>query len=133
MLNSNRGLVKGVARAPEIKPEDIATMLTTNVSGLVAMTQAILPIFLKRAPNANGISGKGDIVNIGSVAGRVPYAGGSIYCASKAAVKSFSTSLRKELVNTGVRVIEVDPGMVETEFSVVRFYGDKNKADDVYK
>jgi len=133
VLVNNAGLVKGLDRAPDIKPEDIATMFNTNVSGLVAMTQAILPIFLKRGPNPNGISGKGDIVNIGSIAGRVPYAGGSIYCASKAAVKSFSTSLRKELVHTGVRVIEIDPGMVETEFSVVRFYGDKSKADAVYQ
>jgi 3-hydroxy acid dehydrogenase/malonic semialdehyde reductase len=124
--NNYSGLVKGVAKAPEISPADIQTMLSTNVVGLIAMTQAILPIF-----QAKG--GRGDIVNIGSIAGRVPYAGGSIYCATKASVKSFSTSLRKELVNTRIRVIEVDPGQVETEFSIVRFYGDKSKADAVYE
>jgi 3-hydroxy acid dehydrogenase/malonic semialdehyde reductase len=118
--------VKGVAKAPEISPADINVMLSTNVVGLIAMTQAILPIF-----NAKG--GRGDIVNIGSIAGRVPYAGGSIYCATKAAVKSFSISLRKELVNTRIRVIEIDPGQVETEFSIIRFYGDKAKADAVYQ
>ncbi|KAJ3551786.1 hypothetical protein NPX13_g11276 [Xylaria arbuscula] len=121
------GLVKGVAKAPEIAEDDINTMFTTNVTGLINMTQAILPIFLRR-PNG----GVGDIINIGSIAGREPYAGGSIYCATKAAVRSFTDSLRKELIATRVRVMEIDPGQVETEFSVVRFYGDKAKADAVY-
>lgn len=91
------------------------------------MTQAILPIF-KARPDG----GKGDIINIGSIAGREAYQGGSIYCATKAAIRSFGTSLRKELIATKIRVIEIDPGQVETEFSVVRFYGDKEKADAVY-
>lgn len=102
-------------------------MFATNVTGLINMTQAILPIFLGRADG-----GSGDIINIGSIAGIEPYAGGGIYCATKAAVRSFSESLRKELISTQIRVIEVDPGQVETEFSVVRFYGDKSKADAVY-
>lgn len=84
-------------------------MFDTNVTGLINMTQAVLPIYLTR-PNG----GAGDIINIGSIAGREPYAGGSIYCATKAAVRSFSDSLRKELVATRVRVMEVDPGQVET-------------------
>jgi hypothetical protein len=92
------------------------------------MTQAILPIFLAR-----GESGAGDIINVGSIAGREPYPGGSIYCATKAAVRSFTSSLRKELIASRVRVIEIDPGQVETEFSVVRFYGDKSAADKVYE
>jgi 3-hydroxy acid dehydrogenase/malonic semialdehyde reductase len=147
------GLVKGVAKAPEIAEEDMNVMFTTNVTGLINMTQAILPIFLRR-PNG----GSGDIINIGSVAGREPYSGGSIYCATKAAVRSFTDSLRRELIASRVRVLEVDPGQVETvstilrarlevgfaswgyksilmlgqEFSVVRFYGDKAKADAVY-
>jgi 3-hydroxy acid dehydrogenase/malonic semialdehyde reductase len=127
LINVNSGLVKGIARAPEISSEDINTMFSTNVTGLIAMTQAILPVFLAR-PNG----GSGDIINVGSIAGRDGYPGGSIYCATKAAVRTFTDSLRKELISTRVRVIEIDPGQVETEFSIVRFYGDKSKADAVY-
>ncbi|KAK4152772.1 hypothetical protein C8A00DRAFT_44201 [Chaetomidium leptoderma] len=127
VLVNNAGLVKGVARAPEIAEEDVSVMFQTNVTGLINMTQAILPIF-KARPDG----GAGDIINIGSIAGREPYAGGSIYCASKAAVRAFTDALRKELIDTRIRVMEVDPGQVETEFSVVRFYGDKSKADAVY-
>lgn len=103
-------------------------MFATNVTGLINMTQAILPIFKARGDQG----GSGDIINIGSIAGREPYAGGSIYCATKAAVRSFTDALRKELIATRIRVMEIDPGQVETEFSVVRFYGDKSKADAVY-
>lgn len=127
VLVNNAGLVKGVAKAPEIAEEDINIMFATNVTGLINMTQAILPIFKKRADG-----GAGDIINIGSIAGREPYQGGSIYCATKAAVRSFTDSLRRELIATRIRIIEIDPGQVETEFSVVRFYGDKSKADAVY-
>lgn len=84
-------------------------MFATNVTGLINMTQAVLPIFNKRE---NG--GAGDIINIGSIAGREPYAGGSIYCATKAAIRSFTDALRKELIATRIRVIEIDPGQVET-------------------
>lgn len=101
--------MKGVAQAPAILEEDVNVMFSTNVTGLINMTQAILPIFKKRADG-----GKGDIINLGSIAGREPYAGGSIYCSTKAAVKSFTDALRKELVATRIRVIEVDPGQVET-------------------
>ncbi|KAF4340105.1 oxidoreductase [Fusarium beomiforme] len=120
--------VLGVDKAPEIKEEDINVMFATNVTGLIHMTQAILPIMLKR----NNGEGAGDIINIGSIAGREPYVGGSIYCATKAAIHSFTESLRKELISKRIRVIRIDPGQVETEFSVVRFYGDKSKADAVY-
>jgi 3-hydroxy acid dehydrogenase/malonic semialdehyde reductase len=116
-----------MAKSPDISEADMATMFNTNVTGLINMTQAILPIFLARPEG-----GRGDIINIGSIAGREPYAGGSIYCASKAAVRSYTDALRKELISTRVRVIEIDPGQVETEFSVVRFYGDKDKAKAVY-
>ena len=105
----------------------MATMFNTNVTGLINMTQAILPIFLARPEG-----GRGYIINIGSIAGREPYAGGSIYCSTKAAVRSYTDALRKELIASRVRVIEVDPGQVETEFSVVRFYGDAEKAKAVY-
>ncbi|OTB08664.1 hypothetical protein M426DRAFT_316677 [Hypoxylon sp. CI-4A] len=127
VLVNNAGLVKGVARAPEIAEADINVMFATNVTGLINITQAVLPIFLKRPDG-----GRGDIINIGSIAGREPYPGGGIYCATKAAVRSFTESLRRELISSRVRVIEIDPGQVETEFSVVRFYGDKSKADAVY-
>ncbi|OJJ98720.1 hypothetical protein ASPACDRAFT_79527 [Aspergillus aculeatus ATCC 16872] len=127
VLVNNAGLVKGVAKAPEIDAQDIDVMFSTNVTGLINMTQAILPIFQKRSDG-----GRGDIINIGSIAGREPYPGGSIYCATKAAVRSFTDALRKELIATRIRIIEIDPGQVETEFSVVRFYGDKEKADAVY-
>lgn len=127
VLVNNAGLVKGVAQAPNIDPEDINVMISTNVTGLINMTQAVLSVYKKRDQG-----GRGDIINIGSIAGREPYSGGSIYCATKAAVRSFTEALRKELISTRIRVIEIDPGQVETEFSIVRFYGDKSKADAVY-
>lgn len=88
----------------------------------------MLQVFKKRDEG-----GRGDIINIGSIAGREGYAGGSIYCATKAAVRVFTEALRKELIATRIRVMEIDPGQVETEFSVVRFGGDKAKADAVYR
>ena len=109
MFSTLSGLVKGIAKAPEILEDDINTMISTNVTGLINMTQAVLPIFQRRE---NG--GKGDIINIGSIAGRDAYAGGSVYCASKAAVRSFTDALRRELIATRIRVIEIDPGQVET-------------------
>jgi 3-hydroxy acid dehydrogenase/malonic semialdehyde reductase len=143
LIKYHSGLVKGFARAPDIAAEDMTVQFATNVTGLINMTQAILPIFKQRSEG-----GKGDIINIGSIAGREPYPGGSIYCATKAAVRSFTDALRKELIATRIRIIEIDPGQVETvsilatsqatftnetqEFSVVRFYGDKSKADAVY-
>jgi 3-hydroxy acid dehydrogenase/malonic semialdehyde reductase len=102
-------LVKGVAQAGDIAAEDLKVMFDTNVTGLINMTQAILPIFKKRSDG-----GRGDIINIGSIAGREPYSGGSIYCATKAAVRSFTDAMRKELIATRIRVIEIDPGQVET-------------------
>ncbi|KAL8771611.1 MAG: hypothetical protein Q9209_003054 [Squamulea sp. 1 TL-2023] len=127
VLVNNAGLVKGVAKAPDILEEDTSTMISTNVTGLINMTQAVLQVFKKRDEG-----GRGDIINIGSIAGREGYPGGSIYCATKAAVRVFTEALRKELIATRIRVMEIDPGQVETEFSVVRFNGDKAKADAVY-
>lgn len=129
MFMSCAGLVKGVDKAGAIAEADIATMFQTNVTGLINMTQAILPSMQAR----NNGAGAGDIINIGSIAGREPYPGGSIYCATKAAVRSFTDAMRKELIASRVRVIGIDPGQVETEFSVVRFGGDKAKADKVYE
>jgi 3-hydroxy acid dehydrogenase/malonic semialdehyde reductase len=124
VLVNNAGLALGRDPIGTIAPEDIQTMFTTNVLGLITLTQAVLPIFKKK--------NSGDIVNMGSIAGRDPYPGGGIYCATKASVKSFSHVLRKELIDTKIRVLEVDPGNVETEFSMVRFRNDKEKAKLVY-
>jgi hypothetical protein len=121
------GLVKGVDKAPNIKADDIETMFSTNVTGLINMTQVILPLYNAHTPP------RGDIINIGSIAGREGYPSGSIYCATKAAVRTFTDALRRELISTRIRVMEIDPGQVETEFSVVRFYGDKDKAKKVYE
>jgi len=128
VLVNNAGMVKGVDKAGDIKEEDINTMFDTNVTGLINMTQAVLAVMRKR-----GESGQGDIINIGSIAGREGYPGGSIYCATKAAVRTFTEAMRKELIATRIRVAVIDPGQVETEFSLVRFGGDKEKADAVYK
>ncbi|KAM5349147.1 hypothetical protein ACJ41O_008970 [Fusarium nematophilum] len=127
ILVNNAGLVKGVGQAPDIALQDIQTMFSTNIEGLINMTQVVLSIFKQRPEG-----GAGDIINIGSIAGREPYAGGSIYCATKSAVRAFTDALRRELIATRIRVIGIDPGQVETEFSIVRFYGDKSKADAVY-
>lgn len=124
ILINNAGMVFGTEQIGDIAQSDIEVMFNTNVLGLIALTQAIVPGMKER--------GKGDIVNLGSIAGRDPYPGGGIYCATKAALRSFSHSLRKELINTRIRVLEIDPGAVETEFSMVRFRGDKSKADAVY-
>lgn len=109
VLVNNAGLVKGMARAPDIDAEDMEVMFSTNVTGLINMTQAILPHMLKR-----GESGQGDIINIGSIAGREGYPGASIYCATKAAGRLFTEALRKELIHTRIRVIQIDPGQAET-------------------
>jgi len=101
-------------------------MFSLNVTGLIHLTQLVVKHFFKPQDS-------GHVINLGSVAGREAYQNGSIYCATKAAVRSFGVSLLKELVATNIRVSEIQPGMVETEFSVIRFRGDKEKADAVYK
>ncbi|PAV23705.1 NAD P-binding protein [Pyrrhoderma noxium] len=125
VLVNNAGFVLGVEKIGSIKNEDIEAMFQTNVFGLISMTQLLVNDFKKR--------NTGHVINIGSVAGREPYAGGGIYCATKHAVRSFTGSLLRELVDTPIRVTEIQPGMVETEFSVVRFRGDKAAADKVYE
>ncbi|KAF9363001.1 hypothetical protein BGX34_005073 [Mortierella sp. NVP85] len=125
VLVNNAGLVIGLEKLENISEEALNTMIDTNVKGLVHVTQSVLPGM--RAKN------KGHIINIGSVAGLQAYANGSVYCASKAAVSSISKALLYETVDTAIRISQIDPGMVETEFSVVRFGGDKSKADAVYQ
>lgn len=124
VLVNNAGLALGRDEVGAIQTDDMLSMFQTNVLGLITITQAVLPIMKKK--------NSGDIVNIGSIAGRDSYPGGGIYCPTKASVKSFSQVLRKELINTKIRILEVDPGNVETEFSNVRFKGDLEKAKQVY-
>lgn len=124
VLVNNAGLALGRDPVGEIAVADIAQMFNTNVLGLITLTQAVLPIFKKK--------NSGDIVNLGSIAGRDSYPGGGIYCSTKASVKFFSQVLRKELISTKIRVLEVDPGNVETEFSLVRYKNDAAAAKAVY-
>ncbi|AOA63582.1 NADP(+)-dependent dehydrogenase [Komagataella phaffii CBS 7435] len=125
VLVNNAGKALGIDRVGQILQEDIDGMFQTNVIGLISLTQLILPGMKAR--------NRGDIIQLGSIAGRDPYPGGGIYCATKAAVRSFSHSLRKELIDTKIRVIEIDPGAVQTEFSLVRYKGSKESASKVYE
>lgn len=125
VLINNAGLAIGKETVGSIEANDIESMFYTNVLGLITLTNALIPQFKER--------GDGDIVNIGSIAGRQAYPGGSIYCATKASLRSFTSALRAETINSKIRVIEVDPGAVETEFSLVRFRGDQSQSDAVYK
>ncbi|RDB21064.1 NADP-dependent 3-hydroxy acid dehydrogenase [Hypsizygus marmoreus] len=125
VLVNNAGYVLGVEHVGDISDEDIQGMFATNVLGLIAMTQLLVKDFKARK--------SGHVINLGSIAGREPYAGGSIYTATKHAVRAFTGSMLRELVNTPIRVTEIQPGMVETEFSIVRFRGDTGAASKVYE
>lgn len=124
VLVNNAGLAKGTEKLYEGKPGDWDVMLDTNVKGLLYVTRAVLPFMMK--------NGRGHIVNIGSVAGRWVYPGGGVYCASKFAVRALSEGLRLDVAGSGVRVTNIEPGMVETEFSEVRFEN-AERAKAVYK
>ncbi|KAL0080291.1 hypothetical protein J3Q64DRAFT_1242784 [Phycomyces blakesleeanus] len=125
VLVNNAGLVIGMDPLAEVTEEAYDIMFNTNVKGLTFLTQAVLPIMKKNQ--------RGHIINLGSVAGKESYPGGSIYCASKHAVEAITRALLHELIDTPIRVSLICPGMVNTEFSTVRFGGDKQKADGVYK
>ncbi|WP_410604053.1 SDR family oxidoreductase [Amycolatopsis sp. lyj-90] len=126
LLVNNAGLAKGLEPAHRAKLDDWDQMIDTNIKGLAHLTRALLPGMVER--------GRGHVINIGSIAGTYPYPGGNAYGATKAFVHQFSLNLRADLHGTGVRVTNVEPGMVGgTEFSVVRFEGDQGKADNVYK
>lgn len=125
VLVNNAGLAAGLAALPEGDPDDWDRMIDTNVKGLLAVTRAVVPGMLAR--------GRGHVINIGSIAGHETYPDGAVYCASKAAVDRITQGLRLDLLGSGVRVSTVDPGMVETEFSLVRFAGDAERADGVYR
>lgn len=124
VLVNNAGLALGVKGLPEGNPTDWDQMWDVNVRALLRMTHAVLPGMRTRR--------SGHIVNLGSVAGRWTYPGGAVYCASKAAVKSLSEGLRMDVAGSGIRVTNIEPGMVETEFSVVRL-GDEVAAQKVYE
>ena len=125
ILINNAGLVIGVDKEHEGNLDEWYIVIDTNIKSLLAMTRLVVPGMVAR--------GRGHIINIGSIAGDAAYAGGSVYCATKAAVKALSDGLRIDLVDTPLRVTNIKPGLVETNFSVVRFRGDKDKADNVYK
>lgn len=125
VLVNNAGLALGVDKEYEGSEEHYDTMIETNITALLMMTRLVVPGMIER--------GKGHVINIGSVAGDVAYPGGSVYCATKAAVKVLSDGLRMDLVHTPLRVTNVKPGMVETNFSITRFSGDKERADKVYE
>jgi 3-hydroxy acid dehydrogenase/malonic semialdehyde reductase len=124
VLINNAGLALGVNPAQKSSIEDWDTMVQTNINGLLYCTQKILPMMVKR--------NSGQIINLGSVAGEFPYAGGNVYGATKAFVHQFSMNLRSDLLGTNIRVTNIEPGMCQTEFSEVRFLGDKEKAKEVY-
>lgn len=124
LLINNAGLALGLEPAQAVDLEDWETMIDVNNKGLVAMTRLILEGMAARK--------SGHIINIGSTAGNYPYPGGNVYCASKAFVKQFSLAIRADLAGTNIRVTNVEPGMVETQFSRVRFKGDEGAAAHVY-
>ena len=125
VLVNNAGLVIGLNKAHETPPEDVDTMIDTNVKGVLNTLREIVPGMVKR--NA------GQVINISSISGLQSYPGGSVYCGSKHAVHAITNSLRMDLVDTPIRVATVSPGLVDTEFSLVRFKGDAEKAMQVYK
>lgn len=126
ILVNNAGLAFGLDKLHEGNMDEWDIMFDTNVKGLLYLTRKIVPIMIENKVN-------GHIINIGSIAGVHAYPGGAVYCATKAAVKFISDGLRMDVVDKPIRVTNIQPGMVETNFSVVRFHGDKQKAADVYK
>jgi NADP-dependent 3-hydroxy acid dehydrogenase YdfG len=125
VLVNNAGLALGLEPEYEGSPDDWETMIDTNVKGLLNMTRLVVPGMVRR--------NRGHIINIGSVAGDAAYAGGNVYCATKAAVKALSDGLRIDVADTAIRVTNLKPGLVETNFSRVRFHGDNDRAANVYR
>jgi 3-hydroxy acid dehydrogenase/malonic semialdehyde reductase len=125
VLINNAGLSRGLDKVYEAKVEDWEEMIDTNVKGMLYVTRAVVPGMVARE--------RGHIVNLGSTAGEMTYPGGSVYCGTKAAERAINDGLRQDLLGTPVRVTSIDPGMVETEFSEVRFHGDKERAAKVYQ
>jgi 3-hydroxy acid dehydrogenase / malonic semialdehyde reductase len=124
VLVNNAGLARGFGKLHEGSIEDWDEMIDTNVKGLLYVSRAVVPGMVAR--------GRGHVVNLGSIAGREAYPNGNVYCATKHAVDALTQGLRMDLVDTPVKVSTVDPGLVETEFSIVRFHGDAERAKKVY-
>ena len=125
VLINNAGLALGLEPEYEGSFEDWETMIDTNIKGLLTMTRLVVPRMVKRD--------SGHVINIGSIAGDAAYAGGNVYCGTKAAVKTITDGLRIDLAHTSVRVTNVKPGLVETHFSNVRFHGNDSRAEKVYE
>lgn len=125
ILINNAGNAHGLGSLDEGDPEDWDAMIDGNVKGLLYVSKAVIPLLLEK--------GKGHIINISSIAGKQTYPNGAVYCASKAAVEVISEGMRLELTQHGVKVTNVAPGAVETEFSLVRFKGDESRAEKVYE
>ena len=125
VLVNNAGLALGLEKEYLGDMDEWETMIDTNIKGLLTMTRLVVPGMVER--------NHGHVINIGSVAGDAAYANGNVYCATKAAVKAVTDGLRIDLADTAVRVTNIKPGLVETNFSVTRFRGDKGKADKVYE
>lgn len=124
VLINNAGLALGLEPLQDGNPENWDRMIDTNVKGLLNISHAVMPLMIKQ--------GRGHIINIGSIAGREVYPKGNVYCATKAAVDSITKAMRMDLLPYGIRVTQIAPGAVETEFSLVRFDGDEQKANSVY-
>lgn len=125
VLINNAGLALGLEPEYEGSLDDWETMIDTNIKGLLTMTRLVVPGMIER--------NRGHIINIGSIAGDAAYAGGNVYCATKAAVKAITDGLRIDVAHTALRVTNLKPGLVETNFSNTRFHGDTNRAANVYK
>jgi len=125
ILVNNAGLSRGLEKLYTGKVEDWDEMIDTNVKGLLYVTRAVVPGMVVRK--------RGHVVNLGSTAGEIAYPGGAVYCGSKAAERLINDGLREDLLGTPVRVTSIDPGMVETDFALVRFHGDDDRAAKVYK
>ncbi len=125
VLVNNAGLAAGADPIQDGLWSDWEQMIDTNIKGLLYISKLIIPFMIERR--------KGQIINISSIAGKEVYANGNVYCATKHAVEAITKGMRIDLLKYGIKVSSVSPGMVETEFSIVRYHGDKSKADDVYK
>lgn len=125
VLVNNAGLARGRSTFQEANLDDWETMIDTNIKGLLYVSRLVAPMMIQRQ--------RGHIINISSVAGKQVYAGGHVYCATKHAVDALGKAMRIDMLKHGIRVTSINPGAVETEFSIVRFHGDKAKADKVYE